>query len=213
MTATKTKDTKDTYDEAFARLEEIVETLKSDEVGPRERLTLCREGRGLVERCRIELTSVGTEIEELRLPELLASLDRPAERAEPEQGKVATSDESLVLNAQLLLVERALEIAGEEVTLQSVAETIHPVRLVQIARLPVVAEAHDYAGYLEGLTDRDVHEMRTASTRLTEMAQVPLLAQWYREGRNAGRDVCRELAEAVLHPEGESIPGSTAAQQ
>lgn len=65
-----------TYETALARLEEIVKRLDSGEAGLRETLDLVREGRGLVEFCAAELDEVGRGLEELRLEELVARLER-----------------------------------------------------------------------------------------------------------------------------------------
>jgi exodeoxyribonuclease VII small subunit len=66
-----------TYEAATARLEEIIKRLDSGEAGLRETLDLCQEGRGLVEFCAGELDAVGRGLEELRLDELVARLERP----------------------------------------------------------------------------------------------------------------------------------------
>ncbi len=72
-----------TYEAATSRLEEIIKRLDSGEAGLRETLDLCREGRTLVERCAAELDAVGEGLEELRLDELVARLERGAEGAAP----------------------------------------------------------------------------------------------------------------------------------
>jgi exodeoxyribonuclease VII small subunit len=72
MTITETP----TYETAVARVEEIVRRLDSGEAGLRETLELVREGRDLVEICARELDAVGRGLEELRLDELVASLNR-----------------------------------------------------------------------------------------------------------------------------------------
>lgn len=64
------------YEHATSRLEEIVKRLDSGEAGLRETLDLCLEGRGLVEFCAGELDAVGAGLEELRLDELVARLER-----------------------------------------------------------------------------------------------------------------------------------------
>lgn len=71
----------DSYEVAVERLEEIIDRLDSGQAGLRETLDLCREGRGLVEYCAAELDSVGEGLKELRLDELAARLDSPAEPA------------------------------------------------------------------------------------------------------------------------------------
>jgi exodeoxyribonuclease VII small subunit len=65
-----------TYEQAAARIEEIIKRLDSGEAGLRETLDLCREGRTLVERCAAELDEVGAGLEELKLDELVARLER-----------------------------------------------------------------------------------------------------------------------------------------
>jgi exodeoxyribonuclease VII small subunit len=65
-----------TYETATERLETIIKRLDSGEAGLRETLDLVREGRGLVEYCAGELDAVGKGLEELRLEELVARLER-----------------------------------------------------------------------------------------------------------------------------------------
>jgi exodeoxyribonuclease VII small subunit len=65
-----------TYESATARLEEIVRRLDSGEAGLRETLDLCKEGRGLVEFCAAELDAVAAGLQELRLDDLVARLER-----------------------------------------------------------------------------------------------------------------------------------------
>jgi exodeoxyribonuclease VII small subunit len=65
-----------TYEAATARLEAIIKRLDSGEAGLRETLELVREGRGLVEFCAGELDAVGKGLEELRLEELVARLEK-----------------------------------------------------------------------------------------------------------------------------------------
>ncbi len=64
------------YEAASARIEEIVRRLDSGEAGLRETLDLVAEGRRLVELCAAELEAVGKGLEELRLDELVARLER-----------------------------------------------------------------------------------------------------------------------------------------
>jgi exodeoxyribonuclease VII small subunit len=64
-----------TYEAAAARLEEIIERLDSGETELRETLDLVREGKGLIEFCKRELDSVSGELRELKLDELIASLE------------------------------------------------------------------------------------------------------------------------------------------
>ena len=65
-----------TYESAVARIEEIIRRLDSGEAGLRETLELVREGRDLVEYCAGELDAVSQGLEELRLEELVARLER-----------------------------------------------------------------------------------------------------------------------------------------
>jgi len=68
-----------TYEQAVARIEEIIRRLDSGEAGLRETLDLVKEGRDLIEYCARELEAVSQGLEELRLEELVARLE--AERA------------------------------------------------------------------------------------------------------------------------------------
>jgi exodeoxyribonuclease VII small subunit len=65
-----------TYEQASARIEEIIKRLDSGEAGLRETLELVKEGRGLVDFCATELEAVGQGLEELRLDELVERLER-----------------------------------------------------------------------------------------------------------------------------------------
>jgi exodeoxyribonuclease VII small subunit len=65
-----------TYETAVARIEEIIRRLDSGEAGLRETLELVKEGRDLVEYCAGELEAVSVGLEELRLEELVARLER-----------------------------------------------------------------------------------------------------------------------------------------
>jgi exodeoxyribonuclease VII small subunit len=67
-----------TYEQASARIEEIIKRLDSGEAGLRETLELVKEGRELVDFCATELEAVGQGLEELRLDELVARLERGA---------------------------------------------------------------------------------------------------------------------------------------
>jgi exodeoxyribonuclease VII small subunit len=69
----------DSYEDAVARLEEIIDRLDSGQAGLRETLDLCREGRELVTYCAAELDAVGEGLKELRLDELAARVDSSAE--------------------------------------------------------------------------------------------------------------------------------------
>jgi exodeoxyribonuclease VII small subunit len=64
------------YESAVARIEEIIRRLDSGEAGLRETLDLVREGRDLVEYCATELDAVSQGLEELRLEELVARLEK-----------------------------------------------------------------------------------------------------------------------------------------
>lgn len=68
--------TERTYESAVARIEEIIKRLDSGEAGLRESLELVTEGRDLVEYCAGELEAVSSGLEELRLEELVARLER-----------------------------------------------------------------------------------------------------------------------------------------
>ena len=68
-----------TYEIACARIEEIIRRLDSGEAGLRETLELVAEGRRLVEFCAGELEAVGRGLEELKLDELVARLERGPE--------------------------------------------------------------------------------------------------------------------------------------
>lgn len=65
-----------TYETAVARIEEIIRRLDSGDAGLRETLELVREGRDLVEFCAGELDAVSRGLEELRLEELVARLEK-----------------------------------------------------------------------------------------------------------------------------------------
>jgi exodeoxyribonuclease VII small subunit len=71
-----------TYERASARIEEIIRRLDSGGAGLRETLELVGEGRRLVEFCAGELDAVGRGLEELRLEELVARLERGGEEPE-----------------------------------------------------------------------------------------------------------------------------------
>ena len=71
-----------TYESAVARVEEIIRRLDSGEAVLRETLDLVKEGRDLVEFCVGELDAVSHGLEELRLEELIARLER--EGAQPQ---------------------------------------------------------------------------------------------------------------------------------
>ena len=66
------------YEAAAARVEEIIRRLDSGEASLSETLALVREGKALIELCAAELGAVGDALEELRLDELVARLEREA---------------------------------------------------------------------------------------------------------------------------------------
>jgi exodeoxyribonuclease VII small subunit len=76
-----------TYERASARIEEIIRRLDSGEAGLRETLELVAEGRRLVEFCAGELDAVGRGLEELRLDELVARLERGGEDTQNPPGQ------------------------------------------------------------------------------------------------------------------------------
>ena len=71
-----------TYESAVERLEEIIARLDSNEAGLRETLDLCNEGKTLIEFAAGELDAVGQGLQELRLDDLIARLER-GQAAEP----------------------------------------------------------------------------------------------------------------------------------
>jgi exodeoxyribonuclease VII small subunit len=64
-----------TYEEAAARIEQIIRRLDSGEASLNETLELVREGKGLIELCASELQAVAGALEELRLEELVERLE------------------------------------------------------------------------------------------------------------------------------------------
>ncbi len=68
------------YEAAAGRVEEIIRRLDSGEASLNETLALVQEGKSLIEYCANELGAVGDALEELRLDELVARLEREAER-------------------------------------------------------------------------------------------------------------------------------------
>ena len=74
------------YENAVARLEEIIRRLDSGDAGLRETLELISEGRELVEYCAGELDAVSQGLEELRLEELIARLEQSGVRQGGLQG-------------------------------------------------------------------------------------------------------------------------------
>lgn len=67
-----------TYEQASARVEEIIRRLDSGEASLNETLALVKEGKALIEQCAGELDAVGAALEELRLDELVSRLEREA---------------------------------------------------------------------------------------------------------------------------------------
>ena len=65
-----------TYETASARVEEIIRRLDSGEASLNETLELVGEGKALIERCAQELQDVSGALQELRLDELVARLER-----------------------------------------------------------------------------------------------------------------------------------------
>jgi exodeoxyribonuclease VII small subunit len=65
-----------TYEQASARVEEIIRRLDSGEASLNETLKLVAEGKELIELCARELEAVSGALEELRLDELVARLER-----------------------------------------------------------------------------------------------------------------------------------------
>jgi exodeoxyribonuclease VII small subunit len=66
------------YEDASARVEEIIRRLDSGEASLNETLELVREGKSLIELCAGELGAVGAALEELRLDELVSRLENEA---------------------------------------------------------------------------------------------------------------------------------------
>jgi exodeoxyribonuclease VII small subunit len=66
------------YEAAAARVEEIIRRLDSGEASLNETLELVGEGKALIELCAAELGAVGDALEELRLDELVARLEKDA---------------------------------------------------------------------------------------------------------------------------------------
>jgi exodeoxyribonuclease VII small subunit len=66
------------YEQAAGRVEEIIRRLDSGEASLQETLALVGEGKRLIEQCAGELSAVGNALEELKLDELVARLEREA---------------------------------------------------------------------------------------------------------------------------------------
>jgi exodeoxyribonuclease VII small subunit len=73
--SSRPKDQAETYEEAAARIEQIIRRLDSGEASLNETLELVREGKGLIELCASELQAVAGALEELRLEELVERLE------------------------------------------------------------------------------------------------------------------------------------------
>jgi exodeoxyribonuclease VII small subunit len=78
--AAATTPTPRTYEEAAARVEEIIRRLDSGEASLDETLALVGEGKALIELCAAELRAVGDALQELRLDELVSRLEGEAQR-------------------------------------------------------------------------------------------------------------------------------------
>jgi exodeoxyribonuclease VII small subunit len=74
------------YEQAAARVEEIIRRLDSGEASLGETLELVREGKVLIEQCAGQLDAVAGALEELRLDELVARLEGQAQRPGPGAG-------------------------------------------------------------------------------------------------------------------------------
>ncbi len=81
--------TERTYETSAARIEEIIRRLDSGEASLSETLELMREGKELIEYCARELEAVGGALEELRLEELIARLERDSASTE-QRGETPT---------------------------------------------------------------------------------------------------------------------------
>lgn len=66
------------YEQAAARVEEIIRRLDSGEASLDETLQLLAEGKRLIEQCAGELAAVAGALEELKLDELVDRLEREA---------------------------------------------------------------------------------------------------------------------------------------
>jgi exodeoxyribonuclease VII small subunit len=67
-----------TYEQAAARVEEIIKRLDSGDASLNETLELVGEGKALIELCAGQLAEVSGALEELRLEELVSRLEREA---------------------------------------------------------------------------------------------------------------------------------------
>ncbi len=66
------------YEDAAARVEEIIKRLDSGDASLDETLELVSEGKALIELCARQLAAVSGALEELRLDELVSRLEREA---------------------------------------------------------------------------------------------------------------------------------------
>ncbi len=66
------------YEQAAERVETIIRRLDSGEASLDETLALVGEGKALIELCAARLAAVSDALEELRLDELVARLEREA---------------------------------------------------------------------------------------------------------------------------------------
>ncbi|HWY18406.1 MAG TPA: exodeoxyribonuclease VII small subunit [Solirubrobacteraceae bacterium] len=69
-------ESRQTYETAAARVEEIIRRLDSGEASLNETLELVGEGKALIELCAHKLQTVSGALEELRLDELVARLEQ-----------------------------------------------------------------------------------------------------------------------------------------
>lgn len=67
-----------TYEQATARVEEIIRRLDSGEASLDETVALIKEGKELIEQCARDLRAVGDALTELRLDELVERLSAEA---------------------------------------------------------------------------------------------------------------------------------------
>ena len=65
-----------TYEQAVERLEQIIQRLDSGEAELRETLALCTEAKELIVFCKGELEAVSGALKELKLDQLVASLEQ-----------------------------------------------------------------------------------------------------------------------------------------
>jgi exodeoxyribonuclease VII small subunit len=78
--------TERTYEASAARVEEIIRRLDAGEASLSETLQLVKEGKDLIEHCARELEAVGDALEELRLEDLVARLERDGASARDTTG-------------------------------------------------------------------------------------------------------------------------------